>query len=56
MALNIWGITGKEGVWSVFHPYFKGAHGVVLSYDITSEWSFTNMRTITGRSNECFPS
>ena len=44
-VLNIWGMTGRESTRRVLHPYCRGAHGVVLSFDITDDNSFRCMKT-----------
>jgi Ras-related protein Rab-1A len=39
----IWDTSGDERYKVVFPHYFKGAHGVILAYDITSLASFQKM-------------
>ena len=43
VVLNIWGMTGRENTRRVLHPYCRGAHGVVLSFDMTDDNSFSIM-------------
>ncbi|XP_066480746.1 ras-related protein Rab-44 [Tiliqua scincoides] len=43
-ALQLWDTAGQERYHSVTKQFFRKADGVVLMYDITSEYSFANMR------------
>lgn len=52
VILNIWSITGKELLWGVLHPYFNGAHGIILYYDPTDKESFDNIKSLIGENNE----
>ncbi|XP_026533986.1 ras-related protein Rab-44-like [Notechis scutatus] len=43
-ALRLWDTAGQERYHSVTKQFFRKADGVVLMYDITSEYSFTDVR------------
>ena len=41
--LQIWDTTGQERYKAVTEQYFKGAHGIILVFDLTSRDSFLNL-------------
>ncbi|NXT27612.1 RAB44 protein, partial [Syrrhaptes paradoxus] len=43
-ALRLWDSAGQERYRSITKQFFRKADGVVLMYDITSEYSFSDMR------------
>nr|XP_005280548.1 ras-related protein Rab-44 isoform X1 [Chrysemys picta bellii] len=43
-ALRLWDTAGQERYHSVTKQFFRKADGVVLMYDITSEYSFADVR------------
>ncbi|XP_034270568.1 uncharacterized protein LOC117663995 [Pantherophis guttatus] len=43
-ALRLWDTAGQERYHSITKQFFRKADGVVLMYDITSEYSFTDVR------------
>ncbi|NXL07384.1 RAB44 protein, partial [Mesembrinibis cayennensis] len=43
-ALRLWDSAGQERYHSVTKQFFRKADGVVLMYDITSEYSFSDVR------------
>ncbi|NXA99040.1 RAB44 protein, partial [Cnemophilus loriae] len=43
-ALRLWDSAGQERYHSMTKQFFRKADGVVLMYDITSEYSFSNVR------------
>ncbi|KFU92441.1 Ras-related protein Rab-44, partial [Chaetura pelagica] len=43
-ALRLWDSAGQERYRSVTKQFFRKADGVVLMYDITSEYSFSDVR------------
>ena len=40
VALNIWGITGRENFRRVLRPYCRGVHGVVVFFDMADDSTF----------------
>ena len=42
--VQIWDTAGQDRFRSITKNYFKGAHGIVLLYDITNKVSFENVR------------
>ncbi|AYV78105.1 MAG: Rab1 [Edafosvirus sp.] len=43
--LQIWDTAGQERFKSIASCYYKGAHGIIMVYDITDKDSFTDMVT-----------
>ncbi|NXV73793.1 RAB44 protein, partial [Atlantisia rogersi] len=43
-SLRLWDSAGQERYRSITKQYFRKADGVVLMYDITSEYSFSDVR------------
>ncbi|KFQ99044.1 Ras-related protein Rab-44, partial [Opisthocomus hoazin] len=43
-ALRLWDSAGQERYHSITKQFFRKADGVVLMYDITSEYSFSDVR------------
>ncbi len=46
IKLSIWDTAGQERFRSLTSTYYRGAHGVILVYDITSRESFVNIKNI----------
>ena len=44
MKLQIWDTAGQERFRTITPTYYKGAMGIILAYDCTSEDSFNNVR------------
>ncbi len=42
--LQIWDTAGQDKFRSITQNYYKGAHAIILMYDITSIRTFTNIR------------
>lgn len=40
VRLNIWDTAGQERYRSLVTSYFKGAHALILVFDLTSKKSF----------------
>ena len=40
MTLDLWHVVGRERFHSFSPMYFRGAHGIILVYDITNKDSF----------------
>ncbi len=44
LKLQIWDTAGQERFRTITQTYYKGAMGIILAYDCTSEESFNNVR------------
>ena len=42
--VQIWDTAGQERFRSITKNYYRGAHGILILYDVTSSKSFENMR------------
>eukprot|EP00291_Cryptomonas_curvata_P014499 CAMPEP_0172155718 /NCGR_PEP_ID=MMETSP1050-20130122/2785_1 /TAXON_ID=233186 /ORGANISM="Cryptomonas curvata, Strain CCAP979/52" /LENGTH=174 /DNA_ID=CAMNT_0012824655 /DNA_START=55 /DNA_END=576 /DNA_ORIENTATION=+ len=46
VKLQIWDTAGQERYRTITSSYYRGTHGVVLVYDITSPESFANIKNL----------
>lgn len=46
VKLTIWDTAGQERFRTLTSSYYRGAHGVILVYDVTSRESFTSVREV----------
>ena len=44
VKLQIWDTAGQERFRTITKTYYKGAHGIILTYDVTDQNSFKNIR------------
>ncbi len=45
VSLQLWDTAGQERYQSVTKAYYRGAHGIILLYDITQEDSFIAVKS-----------
>ena len=44
VKLQLWDTAGEERFRTITKTYYKGAHGIILMYDVTDQNSFKNIR------------
>ena len=45
IKLQIWDTAGQERFKTITSSYYKGAHGIIVTYDITDRESFSAIQT-----------
>lgn len=45
VKLQIWDTAGQERFRTITSSYYRGAHGIIVVYDITDEVSFASVKT-----------
>ena len=43
VKIQIWDTAGQERFHSISRAYYRGAHGIILTYDVNDGTSFTNL-------------
>ncbi|WFD40285.1 ras GTPase [Malassezia japonica] len=44
VKLQIWDTAGQERFRTITSSYYRGAHGIIVVYDVTDEATFTNVK------------
>jgi len=51
VKLQIWDTSGEERFRTILKTAYKGAHGIILIYDVTDQNSFKNIRKKLDKTN-----
>ncbi|CAB4300845.1 unnamed protein product [Prunus armeniaca] len=54
LKLTIWDTAGQERFGTVISSYYRGAHGIILVYDVTRRETFTNLSNIWAKEVETY--
>ncbi|KAL5195574.1 Ras-related protein RABC2a [Glycine soja] len=54
LKLTIWDTAGQERFGTVIGSYYRGAHGIILVYDVTRRETFTNLIDIWAKEVELY--
>lgn len=53
IKLQIWDTAGQERFRTISSTYYRGAHGIIVVYDITNLDSFNNVKRWLEEINKC---
>ncbi|CAN1339620.1 Ras-related protein RABC2a [Linum perenne] len=54
LKLTIWDTAGQERFGTLTTSYYRGAHGIILAYDVTNRETFTSLSEIWARDVELY--
>ncbi|XAR52315.1 hypothetical protein NMG60_11020304 [Bertholletia excelsa] len=54
LKLTIWDTAGQERFGTLISSYYRGAHGIILVYDVTKRETFMNLSQIWAREVELY--
>ncbi|KAK6943895.1 Small GTPase [Dillenia turbinata] len=54
LKLTIWDTAGQEKLRTLTPSYYRGAHGIILVYDVTCRETFTNLADIWAKEVELY--
>ncbi|KAI3458907.1 hypothetical protein Pfo_015570 [Paulownia fortunei] len=54
LKLTIWDTAGQERFGTLTSSYYRGAHGIILVYDVTRRETFTNLSKTWTKELECY--
>eukprot|EP00258_Populus_trichocarpa_P042364 XP_024458383.1 GTP-binding protein YPTM2 [Populus trichocarpa] len=52
MKLQIWDTAGQERFRTITSSYYRGAHGIIVVYDVTDQESFNNVKLLVGNKSD----
>uniref|UniRef100_A0ACD5WHB0 Uncharacterized protein n=2 Tax=Avena sativa TaxID=4498 RepID=A0ACD5WHB0_AVESA len=52
LKLTIWDTAGQERFRTITSSYYRGAHGIILVYDVTKRQTFTNLADVWAKEIE----
>uniref|UniRef100_A0A6M2EU06 Uncharacterized protein n=1 Tax=Populus davidiana TaxID=266767 RepID=A0A6M2EU06_9ROSI len=54
LKLTIWDTAGQERFGTLISSYYRGAHGIILVYDVTRRETFENLSDIWAKEVELY--
>lgn len=54
LKLTIWDTAGQERFGTLTSSYYRGAHGIILVYDVTRRETFTNLMDVWAKEVEMY--
>ncbi|CAN1259158.1 Ras-related protein RABD2b, partial [Linum perenne] len=52
IKLQIWDTAGQERFRTITSSYYRGAHGIIVVYDVTDLESFNNVKLLVGNKSD----